>query len=583
MISERAALVALAAITVSEPANAAVTISTAATQNMTCSGGVCAPTATKAVLNVNDLETLLASGNVTVTTTGAGVQAEHIRVEAALSWSSTSALALDAYHSIAFANSVSITGLSDLSLTINDGGRGGTLSFGRTGSVSFQNLASQLTINGAAYTLVSSIATLASAIVANPAGDYALASNYDASGDGTYSAPPIGTMFTGALEGLGNRISNLAINAGTREAGLFKEIGQGGRVENLGLLKANVTSRPAVNERPAGILAATNLGKIDQSYATGKASGSGHSDLGGLVGLNRGTINSSHTDVRMSGGLYSGGLVGYNWGPIDLSYAEGPVASKNVNALAQGGLVGRDIGATISRSYATGAVSSSVVAGGLAGESDDGNIVQCHATGSVSSSFVAGGLIGQTDSGADVAMQSYATGTVIGDQYSGGLVGWSSGTVAQSFSTGSVAGNSEVGGLTGVNWTAISDSYATGSVSGQQSTEDGGLSGHNEGTVAQVYSTGAPSGGAGSYVGGLLGYDVPRKHSNTAAYWDTDTSGITNLSQGAGNITNDKGITGLTTQQFQSGLPAGFDPNIWAEDSGINHGFPYLITNPPPM
>ena len=41
------------------------------------------------------------------------------------------------------------------------------------------------------------------------------------------------------------------------------------------------------------------------------------------------------------------------------------------------------------------------------------------------------------------------------------------------------------------------------------------------------------------------------------------------------------GAVGLTTEQFQSGLPAGFDPNVWAEDSGINGGFPYLITLPP--
>ena len=84
------------------------------------------------------------------------------------------------------------------------------------------------------------------------------------------------------------------------------------------------------------------------------------------------------------------------------------------------------------------------------------------------------------------------------------------------------------------------------------------------------------------YIGGLLGYDVPTKHSNTSAYWDTDTSGVTNLSQGAGNIRNDKGITGMTTKQLQSGLPTGFDPKIWGEDSNINNGLPYLIANPPP-
>ncbi|HEY5048225.1 MAG TPA: hypothetical protein VII49_09415, partial [Rhizomicrobium sp.] len=75
-------------------AHADVTISSAQTQNMSCSGGVCTPTAKDAVLNVTDLTNLLASGNVEVTTTGSGVQANNIDVNAAFGWSSTSALSL---------------------------------------------------------------------------------------------------------------------------------------------------------------------------------------------------------------------------------------------------------------------------------------------------------------------------------------------------------------------------------------------------------------------------------------------------------------------------------------------------------
>ena len=80
-----------------------------------------------------------------------------------------------------------------------------------------------------------------------------------------------------------------------------------------------------------------------------------------------------------------------------------------------------------------------------------------------------------------------------------------------------------------------------------------------------------------------MGYDASGSNggSVTNDYWDLDTSGITDPSQGAGNIPNDPGITGLTTQQLQSGLPAGLDPAVWAEDPNINNGLPYLINNPP--
>ena len=123
----------------------------------------------------------------------------------------------------------------------------------------------------------------------------------------------------------------------------------------------------------------------------------------------------------------------------------------------------------------------------------------------------------------------------------------------------------------------------SGPVTGGNYSRVGGLVGQNSSTISASYSTGAVKGGqTGSIVGGLIGYDSAQAGSLSNTYWDTDTSGITNLSQGAGNIANDPGITGLTTAQFQSGLPAGFDPKIWAEKTNIIDGLPYLLANPPP-
>src|SRR5207302_94838 len=156
-------------------------ISTDSTSNMACSAGVCSPTANKAILNVNDLETLLASGDTTVETTGSGVQAKDIRVATSFSWSTTSTLTLDAYDSIAIDRAVAVAGTGGLALLTNDGGAGGALAFASKGSVSFANLTSQLTINDTGYSLVNSIGALANAIAANPSGAYALANSYDAS------------------------------------------------------------------------------------------------------------------------------------------------------------------------------------------------------------------------------------------------------------------------------------------------------------------------------------------------------------------------------------------------------------------
>jgi hypothetical protein len=108
-----------------------------------------------------------------------------------------------------------------------------------------------------------------------------------------------------------------------------------------------------------------------------------------------------------------------------------------------------------------------------------------------------------------------------------------------------------------------------------------GLSEGTGTTITSSYSTGAVVGNDSQYVGGFVGYD-DSSGDISESYWDVDTSGITDLSQGAGNVSNDPGITGLTSVQLQSGLPAGFDPSIWAENPEINGGLPYLIANPPP-
>jgi hypothetical protein len=152
---------------------------------------------------------------------------------------------------------------------------------------------------------------------------------------------------------------------------------------------------------------------------------------------------------------------------------------------------------------------------------------------------------------------SYATGnSIIVRGVSGGLVGF----------------NGDHGNIVNCN--------ATGSASVGAAYGAGGLVGANAWTISSSYSTGAPT-STGAAVGGSMGFDESQTGSLSNVYWDTTTSGITNLSQGAGSPANDPGITGETTAQLQAGLPAGFDPTIWAENPNINGGLPYLIANPP--
>jgi hypothetical protein len=183
-------------------------------------------------------------------------------------------------------------------------------------------------------------------------------------------------------------------------------------------------------------------------------------------------------------------------------------------------------------------------------------------------------------------MNSYAIGIVAGTSVAsinGGLVrlnGNGGSLISDSYATGSVADTGSAGvdgGLVGENAGGIVNSYATGAVKG--SSNEGGLVGINGGTISDAYSTGSVSGKG--FVGGLIGDDASPSGSITDAYWDTTTSSITNLDQGAGNIKDDPGIVGLTSKQLRSGLPQGFDSSVWTEKHRINSGFPYLLALPP--
>jgi hypothetical protein len=275
----------------------------------------------------------------------------------------------------------------------------------------------------------------------------------------------------------------------------------------------------------------TTSGTISDLHLTGihvRAGAEG--PVGGLEGVCAGPIVNVDVSGRVSGGKGSqvGGLCGASDAPITGSFTSG-----NVNGS------GRD-----KNSYV----------GGLVGDHQGGAILNCHSTATVKGArgWIAGGLVGHSQ---DAVSASYATGKVTVDV------------------------NGFAGGLIGSNTGAVQNSYATGFATGGVASTVGGLIGLNNASVSESYSSGAVASGSGNAVGGFIGTDNGSADlTDTYFDFDIDTSG---QSHGVGNNTGYPGITGLSTAQFQAGLPTGFDPAVWAENSGINGGLPYLIANPP--
>src|ERR1700691_1561765 len=270
-ITRRRTLLCMALLCMVNAVGAAVTISTAATKNITCNAaGTCTPTKKSAVLNATDLMNLLATSSVDINTGLAVLAAEtsNIVIDAPITWSSASTLTLDAYQSVTVNHPVADAGSGGISIITNDGGSGGILSFGAKGSITISDTADSLLINGEPYVLVASPAELAPFTADDPSGHFALAASYDAGGE-PYSSAPVPTVFTGTFEGLGNRISHLAIHdkLGGNAVAFFAQVGVGGAVHDVELMEVTV-----MGASPVGGLVAVNEGQLTGSIVDGLVS-----------------------------------------------------------------------------------------------------------------------------------------------------------------------------------------------------------------------------------------------------------------------------------------------------------------------
>ncbi len=255
---------------------------------------------------------------------------------------------------------------------------------------------------------------------------------------------PIGGVFNTVFNGNGHTISNMQINysVGTKDnIGLFSEIGETGKIENLGLVDPAIKGLVGI-KNVGGIAGAIQSGSvIVNSYVVGDvAAGNTNKIIRGDVGFN---IDS---DVG-----FIGGMVGRNKGLIFNSYTKINVVAEDSGTLSNkligvGGLAGRNIdGGKVYNSYATGEVKGPCTVGGLVGNqssSDPGELLKTsqiknsYTTGNVETGFgtcsesnnqVAGGLVGVNNN--STIENGYILGEILGDGTLAGLVGGGSAAI----------------------------------------------------------------------------------------------------------------------------------------------------------
>ena len=148
-------------------------------------------------------------------------------------------------------------------------------------------------------------------------------------GDGWLPIGDPDREFSATFEGNGHTISNLHIDLSRNAVGLFGSNSGGAVIRQVGLIDVDVAGTDNV-----GGLVGVNRGTVIASYVTGRISG--QVAVGGLVGVSRGRVIASHAIGDVSGVENVGGLAGWTDGTVIASYAAASVRGDD----GLGGLVG---------------------------------------------------------------------------------------------------------------------------------------------------------------------------------------------------------------------------------------------------
>ena len=209
---------------------------------------------------------------------------------------------------------------------------------------------------------------------------------------------PIGdnnNQYTGTFDGGDHTITGLTVTTSDQYAGLFGCIGSGGKVKDVTLKDVQIESDNGTSD--VGGVAGWSYGNIENCSVSGSVSCSGsHSIAGGVVGFQvGGSLTGCSSSATVKGVTYAGGIAG------------------STNS-----------GATLTACYATGNVTiessgtGSYFAGGVVGNNGSSSTLKaCYAWGSVTGSgsgtVYVGGVTGSNDLGTLTACY-HAKGTVSG-------------------------------------------------------------------------------------------------------------------------------------------------------------------------
>lgn len=191
------------------------------------------------------------------------------------------------------------------------------------------------------------------------------------------------------------------------------------------------------DSEPLGFFRGTETNSVIRNVGIVNSSFTGWSDVGGVCGMNKGTIENCYFTGTVSGRQSVGGVCGSNYGTIKNCYNNGSVNYCSTGSMDMyGGVCGMNYDSgTIENCYNTGTVSGSDVVGGVCGV-NPGTINNCYNTGTVSGNSCVGGVCGQTSE--TITNCYYLSGTATGGIGSTDVTGSAEAKIATQFASGEV-------------------------------------------------------------------------------------------------------------------------------------------------
>lgn len=232
---------------------------------------------------------------------------------------------------------------------------------------------------------------------------------------------PMIPSFGGTFRGNGRTISGLNLSGDTSTAGLFRSIQEGGRIENLNVIG---TLSPESTCEAVGGIAGVNAGTISGCSFSGSVSG--NANTGGIAGKNTqtGAIYSCRTDGAIYGDRMTGGIAGCNLGTVSDCVNAAYINTVNSDETLSLEDLSIDTSLDLERLKGSQAdvPTSNTDTGGIAGYSS-GRVTGCSNTSTVGYPHVGynvGGIIGRSCGYVESCENS---GAVYGRKDVGGVIG----------------------------------------------------------------------------------------------------------------------------------------------------------------